>query len=204
MAPPLASITSFIEQNSTWALLLMFALLTLQSFGIPAPGETALIACAILASQGALSIVSVTLVGILAAVIGATLGYATARKGGRPLLERLPPTRRYALPYLPLGERFFHKHGGKAVFLSRWASALRVASPLVAGVSHMPWRPFIAWNTAGGIVWATAIALIAYYAGDAAASAISKYGLYAAIGGILLAAVGFLVMRRLQKRLVRE
>jgi undecaprenyl-diphosphatase len=200
---PLASVTSFIEQNSTWALLLMFVLLALQSFGVPAPGETALIACAVLASQGALSLASVIVVGVLATIFGATLGYAAARQGGRPLLERLPPTRRYALPYLPLGERFFHNHGGKAVFLSRWVSALRVVSPLVAGLSHMPWRPFLVWNTAGGIVWTTAIALISYYLGDAAASAIGKYGLYAAIGTVLLSMGGFLIMRRVQKNILK-
>src|SRR5262249_783514 len=54
---PLASITSFIEQHTQWALLLMFVLLAAESFGLPLPGETALIACAVLASQGALSIV---------------------------------------------------------------------------------------------------------------------------------------------------
>ena len=50
----LASITSFIDAHSQLALLLMFVLLALESFGLPLPGETALIACAVLASQGAL------------------------------------------------------------------------------------------------------------------------------------------------------
>ena len=53
----LGSITSFIEAHSQWALLIMFGLLLLESFGLPVPGETALIACSVLASQGALPIV---------------------------------------------------------------------------------------------------------------------------------------------------
>jgi membrane protein DedA with SNARE-associated domain len=77
---------TFIEQHSQWALLLMFVLLTLESFGLPVPGETALIACSVLASQGSLSIVWVIVVGVLAAIIGDNLGYWAARKGGRPLL----------------------------------------------------------------------------------------------------------------------
>jgi membrane protein DedA with SNARE-associated domain len=68
----------------------------------------------------------------------------------------------------------------------------------------MSWRPFLAWNTTGGIVWATAIALISYYLGDAAASAINKYGLYAAIGTILLSTVAFLIMRRVQKSMLKD
>ncbi|HTZ06781.1 MAG TPA: hypothetical protein VMB53_13685, partial [Gaiellaceae bacterium] len=111
MTPLLASaLTTFIDQHSQWALLLMFALLTLESFGLPVPGETALIACSVLASQGTFSIAWVILIGILAAIIGDNLGYWAARKGGRPLLERHRLTRAYAEKYLPRGERFFARH----------------------------------------------------------------------------------------------
>ena len=55
MSLALASITSFIDAHSQWALLLLFTLLTLESFGLPVPGETALIACSVLTSQGSLS-----------------------------------------------------------------------------------------------------------------------------------------------------
>ena len=67
---PLASITTFIDAHSQWALLLMFTLLLLESFGLPVPGETALIACSVLASQGALPIVWVVVVGALAGILG--------------------------------------------------------------------------------------------------------------------------------------
>ena len=100
---PLASITSFLEQHSQWAMLLLFVLLTLESFGLPVPGETVLIACSVLASQGSLSIVWVIVVGVLAAIIGDNLGYWAARAGGRPLLERHRLTRGYAEKYLPRG-----------------------------------------------------------------------------------------------------
>jgi membrane protein DedA with SNARE-associated domain len=198
------SVTTFIEQHSQWALLLMFALLMLESFGLPVPGETALIACSVLASQGALSIVWVTVVGVLAAIVGDNLGYWAARKGGRPLLQRYRLTRPYAEKYLPRGERFFAKHGGKAVFLGRFVAVLRVTSAWVAGISHMHWWRFLGWNAAGGIVWATAVALISYYLGDAAASALSRYGLYAAGGAVVLTAAGFFVVRWLERRVLEE
>ena len=201
---PLASFTTFIEQHSQWALLLMFVLLMLESFGLPVPGETALIACSVLASQGSLSIVWVIVVGVLAAIIGDNLGYWVARKGGRPLLERHRLTRPYAEKYLPRGERFFAKHGGKAVFLGRFVAVLRVTAAWVAGISHMQWWRFLAWNAAGGIVWATSVALVSYYLGDAAASAFGRYGLYAAGGVLVLTALGFLIVRQLEKRVVEE
>ena len=199
-----SSLTTFIEHHDQWALLLMFALLTLESFGLPVPGETALIACSILASQGVLSIVWVVVIGVLAAIVGDNLGYWAARKGGRPLLERYRLTRPYAEKYLPRGERFFAKHGGKTVFLGRFVAVLRVTSAWVAGISHMSWWRFLAWNAAGGIVWATGVSLVSYYLGDAAASAFSRYGLYAAGGAILLSGLGFLLVRRLEKRVLRD
>jgi len=45
----LASLTTFIEQHDRWALVVLFVLLALVSFGLPVPGETALIACAVIA-----------------------------------------------------------------------------------------------------------------------------------------------------------
>ena len=138
------SITSFIEQHGQWALLLMFVLLALESFGLPLPGETALIACAVLASQGSLSIGWVIGIGIAAAIIGDNAGYWVAREGGRPLLSRYRLTRRYAERYLPRAERFFAKHGGKAVFFGRFVAVLRVTAAWTAGVSRMnSWRFFI-------------------------------------------------------------
>jgi membrane-associated protein len=201
---PLASVLTFVEQHSQWAMLLLFVLLTLESFGLPVPGETALIACSVLASQGSLSIAWVIVVGVLAAIIGDNLGYWAARKGGRPLLERYRLTRRYAETYLPRGERFFAKHGGKAVFIGRFVAVLRVTTAWVAGISRMHWWRFLIWNAAGGIVWATAVSLISYYLGDAAASAFSRYGLYAAGGAILLSGLGFLIVRRLEKRVLDD
>lgn len=200
----LASITSFIDQHSQWALLLLFVLLALESFGLPLPGETALIACGVLASQGALSIVSVITVAIAAAIIGDNLGYWVARRGGRPLLSHYRLTRRYAERYLPRAERFFRKHGGKAVFFGRFVAVLRVAAAWTAGLSRMHWWRFLAWNAAGGIVWATLVGLIAYYLGEAAANAIARYGLYAGGGALLLAALGFLIVRWLERRVAAE
>jgi membrane protein DedA with SNARE-associated domain len=200
----LASIQTFVEQHTQLALLLLFVLLALESFGLPVPGETVLIACSVLASQGSLSIVWVIVVAVLAAIIGDNLGYWVAREGGRPLLERHRLTRPYAEKYLPRGERFFAKHGGKAVFLGRFVAVLRVTAAWVAGISHMHWWRFLAWNAAGAIVWATLVALVSYYLGDAAASAFGRYGLYAAGGVLLLTALGFLIVRRLEERVVED
>lgn len=184
--------------------MLLFVLLALESFGLPLPGETVLIACGVLASQGTLSIVAVIAVAISAAIIGDNLGYWTARKGGRKLLFRYRVTRTAAERYLPRGERFFAKHGGKAVFLGRFVAVLRVTAAWSAGLSRMNGWRFFAWNAAGGICWATLVGLIAYYLGNAAAKAIGRYGLYAAGGALVFAALGYLVVRQIERRVVDD
>lgn len=198
----LASVTTLIDQHRHWALLLLFALVLLESFGLPLPGETALIACGVLASQGALAIEWVIATAILAAILGDNLGYWTARKGGRALLLRYSMTRRPAERYLPRGERFFARHGGKAVFIARFLPVLRVTAAWAAGLSQMHWWRFLAWNAAGGIVWATSVGLVSYFLGSAAAKAIGTYGLFAGGGAIALAAIGYLILRRIEQRTI--
>jgi membrane protein DedA with SNARE-associated domain len=138
-------------------------------------------------------------VAALAAIIGDNIGYWLGREGGRRLLYRYAPLRRIAERVLPPAERFFERHGGKAVFLARFFGGVRVTGAWMAGITRMTWWRFLFWNAAGGIVWAVAVGLIAFYAGKAAADALARYGVYAAIaGGILLVlAIGALhVWRR--------
>jgi membrane protein DedA with SNARE-associated domain len=200
----LASITDFLHAHNDWALPLLFALVAAESFGLPVPGETALIACGVGASQGDLSIVAVIVVAAAAAIIGDNLGYWAARQGGRKLLYRYRLTRRYAKRYLPAGERFFAKHGGKAVFLGRFVAVLRVTAAWCAGLARMHWWSFLGWNAAGGIVWATLIGLLAYFLGEAVARLIGPFGLLAAGGVVVLAALGFFIARRLERRVMDE
>jgi membrane protein DedA with SNARE-associated domain len=200
----LASITSYIDQHPHQALLLLFGLLLLESFGLPLPGETALIACGVLASQGALSIGAVLATAALAAILGDNLGYWTARRGGRALLDRYSLTRRYAERYLPRGERFFARHGGKTVFIGRFVAVLRVTAAWIAGLSNMHWWSFLAWNAAGGILWATLVGLVSYLVGSAAAKAIGTYGLIAGAATVVITVVGLLVVRRIERRVTDD
>jgi membrane protein DedA with SNARE-associated domain len=189
-----------------YGLALLFLLVAVESAGVPLPGETSLIAAAFLSRSGVehhFSIVSVIVVAAIAAIVGDNVGYALGRFGGRRLLERWGPVARYAERTLPPAERFFQRHGGKAVFFGRFIAVLRVTAAWVAGISHMNWWRFFAFNAAGGIVWATGVGLLAYYAGKAAADAVSRYGLIAVVVLAVLAIAAFLVHRRMRHRVER-
>jgi len=177
-------VTHFIEDYGLWFL---FAIVCLESAGLWLPGETALIAAAVYAAKGHLSIEATIGVAAAAAILGDNIGYWLGREGGRRLLYRYARLRRLADRVLPPAERFFERHGGKAVFLARFFGGVRVTGAWMAGLTRMSWWRFLFWNALGGITWAVAVGLLAYYAGKAAADALARYGVYAAIaGGILL------------------
>jgi membrane protein DedA with SNARE-associated domain len=184
-------VTDFFTSHG---LPLLFVVVMIESFGIPLPGETALIAFGVLAAQGHYSIVAVIAVAAAGAIVGDNLGYAIiGRWGGRNLLERWGPLRRFSERYLPPTERLMEKHGDKVVFFGRFVTVLRYTAAWVAGIAGMPWRKFLFWNAAGGICWATLVGLVAYYAGNAAADAIQRYGIYAAAVIAVAALVFFLI-----------
>src|SRR5205085_8253701 len=186
-----------------YGLLVLFLRIAAESAGLPLPGETALIAAGVLASQGDLNIAAVIAVAAVAAIVGDNVGYWLGRVGGRKLLTRWGWLQRHASRVLPWSERFFARHGGKTIFLARFFAVLRVTAAFIAGVSRMHWWQFFLWNAAGGICWALGVGLVAYYAGHAAADAINRYGLIAgaAIVGLLVA--GIVAMQLWRRRMLR-
>ena len=99
---------------------------------------------------------------------------------------------------------FFEKHGPKTVVIGRFFAGLRVTVAWLAGLSHMEWKKFALYNALGGILWAIAIGLGAYYFGQAAINAITEYGLYAAIVIAVLIVVAFFGHRIWSRRRERN
>src|SRR2546429_7258242 len=177
-------------------LPILFAVVLIESFGIQLPGETALIAFGVLAAQGHYSIASVIAIAAAGAIVGDNLGYwLIGRLGGRALFRRWRCLNQYSDRVLPRAESLMARHGGKTVFFGRFVSVLRYTVAWVAGLSRMHWWRFLFWNAAGGIAWATAVGLTAYYAGRAAANAIPRYGLYVGGAGIVLGIAARLGLR---------
>jgi membrane protein DedA with SNARE-associated domain len=190
-------VTQFIQD---YGLLFLFGIVCLESAGAWLPGETALIAAAIYASNGHLAIEGVIGVAAAAAIIGDNIGYWIGREGGRRLLYKWSVTARFADRVMPPAERFFERHGGKAVFLARFFGGVRVTGAWMAGMTRMTWWRFLFWNAAGGIVWAVAVSLIAYYGGHAAADVIEKYGLYGGIAVVVIVVLGLVAFHILRRR----
>jgi membrane protein DedA with SNARE-associated domain len=182
---------SVTHDLDSYGLILLFALVAVEGCGVPLPGETALATAAVLAASGHFSIVAVIAVAAAAAITGDNTGYWIARLGGRPLLTRIPVARNVVPPLLPRGERFFDRHGAKAVFVARFFAGFRITAAWLAGLSRMRWLRFFFFNAMGGILWSILIGLLAFELGKSAVTAVTHYGLYAVIALVVLVAGAF-------------
>jgi membrane-associated protein len=193
-------IATFLDVAENVGYPVIFALIAVETMGIPVPGETALITAGIVASRGRLEIEVVIAIAACAAILGDNVGFAIGRKLGRRLLTAPGPLLHHRRRVIAVGEPFFDRHGPKAVFLGRWVTGLRITAAWMAGVTKMSWPTFLFWNALGGIAWATSIGLIAYFVGHSAEKIIHLAGLGGAAAVVLGGVVLWLVLRTRRRR----
>ncbi|HZU60094.1 MAG TPA: DedA family protein [Solirubrobacteraceae bacterium] len=178
---------------------LLPAIIGLESMGVPSPGETALVLAAVLASQGTLKIGLVILIGVASAILGDNCGYLLGRRFGRRALVASGPLHEHRLRAVEYGDRFFERHGPRAVFLARWVALVRFAAAWLAGINHMAFRQFFFWNALGGISWGITYGLVGYFAGEAGAGVLARVGIIGAVALAVLA-VGLVGLARVRAR----
>lgn len=127
----------------------VFLFVFVEGFGIPAPGQITLIAAALLAARGDLSIVAVLVTALVAAATGNLIGFAIGRYGGRRILERVAGGARLARM-----EALFERRGGVVVGFGRFVDGLRQLAGIAAGSLGMSFGTFFTWNLAGAVAWA--------------------------------------------------
>ena len=177
---------------ATYGYLAIFAMVGLESAGVPMPGETVLIASAILAGQGKLNIFGVIAVAAAGAMIGDNCGYWVGREFGFPLLYRFGRYVRLDERRLKLGQYLFLKQGGKIVFFGRFVALLRAFAAFLAGVNHFNWERFFLFNAAGGIVWASIFGAGGFWLGRA----FETYARPVGVAALAAAVVGFFLGAR--------
>lgn len=182
------------------ALALVFALPLLEAsafVGFVVPGEIGVLLGGVLANQHRVSLAAVLVLGISGAIIGDSIGYEVGRRYGERVLAKVPD-RLLDEQRLRRAEESVRRLGGKAVFVGRFTTAARVLVPGLAGLARIPYARFLAFNVAGGALWATLFVLLGYAVG-------SQYPLVernATVVGLALLAVaaGVLLVRRHRRR----
>jgi membrane protein DedA with SNARE-associated domain len=189
---------------ANYGYLAVFTLVAAESFGIPLPGETALITAAIYAGvTHRLSPEVIFVIGAVAAILGDTCGYWIGDRGGYPLVRRFGHYVRLDDSKLKIARYLFTRHGGKVVFFGRFVSVLRTYAAFLAGMNKMHYRRFLVFNATGGIVWCAVFTFGAYWFGNRISQIAGPAGI-ALIGASVAIVIASLLVGRRQIGVLSE
>jgi membrane protein DedA with SNARE-associated domain len=141
----------------------VFVILTLESLGIPLPGESLLVIAAILAQRGDISFPGLLIAAWAGSVIGDNIGYLVGRMLGRRLILRYGAKIGLTAERLHRVEAAFARYGPVTVAFARFFAVLRQLNGVVAGTVQMDWRRFMAFNALGGALWVLAWTMAGFY-----------------------------------------
>lgn len=164
---------------------------SVEGFGVPAPGQTLLMAGALEAARGHMHPLLLFPLAVLAAVLGNSLGYVIGKRGGRALLRRLHVNEAREAKLSGLFDRF----GGGFIVLARFFDGPRQLNGILAGTLAMPWWLFTVFNVIGAVLWVGIWGLGTYYLSEhlhAVDAALRRINPWIA-GGVALAVVATIV-----------
>jgi len=181
----------------SWGYPAVFLFVSAESVGVPVPGETMLILASLYAgSTHKLSIYWIFVIAASAAIIGDNIGYGIGRLGGYRLLSRHGHLVHVDESRLKIGRYLFDRHGGKVVFFGRFVAILRTYSAFLAGTTRMHWLKFLAFNAAGGIVWAGVFCFAYYVFGKALERLQTPADIALVVVAVAALVIGFRYVRR--------
>ena len=132
------------------------------------PGDSLLFAAGLFAAAGAIP-VPVLVLGAAAwgaGVAGDQVAYAIGHRWGPGLVARGGGRRRWLdVRHLDAAQRFFERHGPKAIVLARFLPLVRTFTPVVAGAASMPRRRFTTYNVLGGLLWVAVMMAAGWFLG---------------------------------------
>ncbi len=158
----LEAFTDFVS-GSPWTYAYLLAVSAIDAFFPVVPSETSVIAAGVLAASGDLVLPLVILVAAGGAILGDNISYFIGRSVGHRIAERFFSGERRKR--LDQAERQLAQRGGYLILVARFIPGGRTAVTLAAGTLEFPWRRFIAWDVAAGIIWASYASLLGYFGG---------------------------------------
>lgn len=163
-------LVELLAQYHTWIYAIVFLVVFAETGLVVTPflpGDSLLFALGALAAidtSGTLSAPWLALLLCLAAVLGDALNYSIGRSIGHHAFSG-----RYRFikaEYLRQTERYFDRHGSATIVLARFAPIIRTYAPFVAGVGHMHYPRFLAWNVLGALLWVNLFIWAGYLFGN--------------------------------------
>ena len=165
-----AHLVELLRDYGFWVYLILFAIVFAETGLVVTPflpGDSLLFAAGALAAvdtSGTLSAPLLSLTLIIAAVAGNTTNYHIGRWIGPAAFSG--KIRFLKVDYLRRTEAFFLKYGSVAIVSSRFVPILRTCAPFVAGIGHMPYARFQAYNVLGGAAWVLLMTWAGFFFGN--------------------------------------
>ena len=183
-------------------VLAAFAYLALEEAGvpIPVPGDFLMLALGARAREGGIALWQVIAAMQAGTMLGSSLLYLLARRGGRGVVERFGPIIGIGPAQLDPAERQLQRHGARAVVLGRLLPGLRVLTAIACGIFRVPYRVFLPAMSLGGLIYIVGYTMLGYFAGPAVLGLFEALhlpiGLVGSGGPLLLLLAGLILVRR--------
>ncbi|MEV6347091.1 DedA family protein [Actinoplanes sp. NPDC051851] len=209
--PPTADLPGFLHSVAPildrWGYLAIAGVIGVESFGVPAPGQTIMVAASIYAGAGRMNIFVVAVISFVAAVIGDNIGYWIGLRGGRKAVHRWGKYIFVTPARLERAEQFFARRGNGIIVIARFIDGLRQLNGVIAGVTKMPWKTFTLYNAIGAALWVGWWTTVSYLLGVHLVTIIEHAHRYKwlAIGLVVLAIAIYVTLhvRHIRKRRAR-
>ena len=190
-------------QTPLFILLILLAFSEAAAFvGFILPGETALLIGGVLAHSKVWPLWLFIICAIVGAIAGDSVGYEVGKHFGARIKStrfgRLVGAKRWKL-----AEHIFARYHGGAIFFGRAQALLRALVPALAGMHKVPYRTFLKWNAAGGIVFSTAVIVLGYEFANSL-QVLEKYLKYWAIFFLIVVISVVLVLKNKLEKMIEK
>ena len=163
-------LAELVAQYGMWVYGILFLILFCETGLVVTPflpGDSLLFVAGALAAlpSNDLNVHTMVALMVIAAVIGDAVNYTIGRLFGEKLFCN-PNSKIFRRSYLDKTHQFYEKHGGKTIILARFVPIVRTFAPFVAGMGHMSYRHFAAYNVIGALLWVLLFTYAGYLFGD--------------------------------------
>ena len=161
-------LTELAAQYGVWIYGILFLIIFCETGLVVMPllpGDSLLFAAGSIAAIGKMNIHLMVVLLIIAAILGDAVNFMVGKYFGEKLFSN-PNSKIFKQSHLQKTQQFYAKHGGKTIILARFIPIVRTFAPFVAGMGHMTYHHFLAYNVIGGVLWVTIFSYLGYFFGN--------------------------------------
>jgi membrane protein DedA with SNARE-associated domain len=183
---------------------ILFAAVFARQIGLPVPATLFVLAAGALAASGKLGLVVAIGLAVIACVMADWVWYEAGRRRGDKVLHFLHSFARNPEVHDRRAKATFARYGPSLLLLAKFVPGLDAVAPPMAGISRTSRIRFLAFETAGAILWSVAYAGLGYvFSHDLNRTAAYAGRVGALVAGVALVGVCIYAVRELVRQHMR-